>query len=288
MRSGSAEHVLVLGACEALRPFLRCPSRDREGAENAPLPYGRGSDSDRWEAEWRDLLATGLRVLLFAESENSPERKFAGSLEGFVLRPLALVALSDELRPEASRVLEELASQGIRFRILSGDHADTVRAILIPLAAGTNATAVQALTETPVVSGADLQAAADPAELIRTRCVFGRVSPRQKVEIIAALKKQGRHVAMIGDGVNDVLPIKNAHLGIAMGDGAAASKTVSSIVLENNNFDLLPETLAEGRIILRNLRAPVSCSSSRTSSRWSSSSALSACSACRFPICRDR
>jgi cation-transporting ATPase E len=73
------------------------------------------------------------------------------------------------------------------------------------------------------------------------------------VQIIAALKNQGRHVAMIGDGVNDVLPIKNAHLGIAMGDGAAASKTVAGIVLETNNFDLLPETLDEGRTILRNL-----------------------------------
>src|SRR6185369_11549334 len=68
------------------------------------------------------------------------------------------------------------------------------------------------------------------------------------------LQEQGRHVAMIGDGVNDVLPIKNAHLGVAMGDGSGASKTVSSIVLETNNFDLLPQTLDEGRLIVRNVR----------------------------------
>ncbi|MGH7227125.1 MAG: HAD-IC family P-type ATPase, partial [Gemmataceae bacterium] len=140
------------------------------------------------------------------------------------------------------------------FKILSGDRADTVRAMLAPLTAGTNAVAVKALMETPVVSGEELQAAADPAELIRTRCVFGRVSPAQKVQIIVALKKQRRRVAMIGDGVNDVLAIKNAHLGIALGDGAAASKTVAGIVLETNNFDLLPETLDEGRTIVRNLR----------------------------------
>jgi cation-transporting ATPase E len=193
-------------------------------------------------------------VLLFAVAVNPPQRQFAGSLEGFVLQPLALVALGDELRPEARRVLEDLASQGIRFKILSGDHADTVRAMVAPLIAGTNASAVKALAETPVVSGDDLQAASDPAELIRTHCVFGRVSPAQKVQVVAALKNQGRHVAMIGDGVNDVLPIKSAHLGIAMGDGAAASKTVAGIVLETNNFDLLPETLDEGRTILRNLR----------------------------------
>jgi len=233
LRSGLDEHVLVLGGCEALRPFL---AAFVGGVERSGAYHPR------------------LRLLLFAEAENAPARKFAGSLEGFALRPLALVALRDELRPEARRVLEELAGQGIRFKILSGDHADTVRATIEPLVAGTRAPAVKALTETPVVSGDELQAASDPAELIRTRCVFGRVSPAQKVEIIVTLKKQGRHVAMIGDGVNDVLPIKNAHLGIAMGDGAAASKTVSGIVLETNNFDLLPQTLDEGRTILRNLR----------------------------------
>src|SRR5262249_25653609 len=76
----------------------------------------------------------------------------------------------------------------------------------------------------------------------------------QKVEIVCTLKAQGRHVAMVGDGVNDVLPIKNAHLGVAMGEGSRASKTVSGLVLETNDFGLLPETLEEGRTILRNLR----------------------------------
>jgi cation-transporting P-type ATPase E len=232
VRHGAAEHVLVLGACEALQK--RC---------QGPFSTKRSLTS----------FLPGLRVLLFAEAVNPPQRRFAGSLEGFVLRPLALVALGDELRPEARRVLEDLARQGIRFKILSGDHADTVRATLAPLIAGINAPAVKELAETPVLSGDELQAASDPAELIRSRCVFGRVSPAQKVQIIAALKKQGHHVAMIGDGVNDVLPIKNAHLGIAMGAGAAASKTVAGIVLETNNFDLLPETLDEGRTILRNL-----------------------------------
>jgi cation-transporting ATPase E len=234
VRAEPGEQVLVLGASEALRPFLGEPGR--------------------LDPVLHDLLGTGLRLLLFAEAENPTDRKFAGSLEGFPLRPLALAAFRDELRPEAPHVLEELAAQGIDFKILSGDNADTVRATALPLAAGSKAPAVKALAEMPVVSGAELQASSDPAELVRTRCVFGRVSPQQKVEIVTALKKQGRHVAMIGDGVNDVLPIKNAHLGIAMGDGAAASKTVSGIVLETNNFDLLPQTLDEGRTILRNLR----------------------------------
>jgi cation-transporting ATPase E len=241
VRHEGREHVLVLGAYEALQPFL------------AVLRVGSISDSNAKPALTLPVRMLDLRMLLFAEAVDPPQRSFTGSLEGFVLRPLAMVALGDELRPEARRVLEELASQGIRFKILSGDHAETVRATIAPLIAGTDAPAVKALAETPVVSGDELQAASDPAELIRTRCVFGRVSPGQKVQIIATLKTQGHHVAMIGDGVNDVLPIKQAHLGIAMGDGAAASKTVAGIVLKTNNFDLLPETLDEGRTILRNL-----------------------------------
>jgi cation-transporting ATPase E len=74
------------------------------------------------------------------------------------------------------------------------------------------------------------------------------------MRIVETLQKQGGHVAMIGDGVNDVLPIKKADLGIAMGEGSAAAKTVSGLVLENNNFELLPATLEEGRTIVRNLR----------------------------------
>jgi cation-transporting ATPase E len=156
------------------------------------------------------------------------------------------VALSDELRPEAGAVLEALAAQGIAFKVISGDNPETVRATVghleLPLA------------RDPVVTGDQLAAAPDRAELIARRSVFGRVSPQQKVDIVQTLKEQGRFVAMIGDGVNDVLPIKSSHLGIAMGEGSQASKTVASLVLENNNFALLPETLEEGRTILRNVR----------------------------------
>src|SRR5581483_8040078 len=73
-------------------------------------------------------------------------------------------------------------------------------------------------------------------------------------EIVEALQKMGHHVAMIGDGVNDVLPIKKADLGIAMGAGSSAARTVAGLVLQTNDFGLLPETLEEGRTIVRNLR----------------------------------
>jgi cation-transporting ATPase E len=225
VRDGAAERTLVLGAWEALAPHLK------EGATF-------------WEAKWKSLLATGLRILLFAES---PRRApFADTLEGFPLEPLALVTLSDELRPDAGKVLEALAAQGIACKILSGDNPETVRATVrhlhLPLA-----------TE-EVVAGDQLDAAPDKGELLRTRGVFGRVAPKQKVEIVQTLRSQGRHVAMIGDGVNDILPLKRADLGIAMGAGCQATRTVAGLVLENNDFALLPETLEEGRTIVRNLR----------------------------------
>ena len=115
----------------------------------------------RAEAAWHELLPTGLRLLLFAEAHppgGDGATPFQGSLEGFVLRPLALVALSDELRPEAGAVLEALAAQGIAFKILSGDNPETVRAtvahINLPLA------------QEAVVSGDELASAKDRAEVI--------------------------------------------------------------------------------------------------------------------------
>jgi cation-transporting ATPase E len=234
VRAGGTEHVLVLGACEALRPFISS---------------GRGE----WETTWKKLLPSGLRLLLFARAQGD-RGSFKGSLDGFSLQPLALVALSDELRPHSADVLRNLAAQGIAFKILSGDNPDTVRATIAPLGEAADAPTLAALATGGVVPGTDLESAPDPDEIIRTHTVFGRVSPWQKVQIVRTLRKQGCHVAMIGDGVNDVLPIKDAHLGIAMGDGSRASKIVAGIVLQTNDFGLLPPTLDEGRTIVRNLR----------------------------------
>src|SRR4029077_7553225 len=100
----------------------------------------------------------------------------------------------------------------------------------------------------------ELAAAADPERLVEERSIFARIEPQQKVEIVEGLQRRGHRVAMIGDGINDLLAIKRSDLGIAMGEGSAATRTVAGLVLENNQFDLLPATLEEGRNILRNLR----------------------------------
>src|SRR5262249_10576211 len=145
IRDGDGERVLVLGACEALKPFL--------------------SADDGWETVWKELLPTGLRLLLFAEADAPPQREFAGALDGFALSPLTLVCLSDELRPEAGQVLEALAGQGIAFKVISGDNPETVRATVAHLKLP--------LAKDPVVTGDELAKATNRDDLIRTRSVFG-------------------------------------------------------------------------------------------------------------------
>ena len=226
VRDRGVECVLVLGAAEALKEFV------------AP-----GTDG-AWESTCKGLLPTGLRLLLFAEAPPGPP--FGPTLEGYALRPLALVGLSDQLRPGAGAVLEKLAGQGVAFKILSGDNPVTVRATV----GGLNLP----LAHEPVLAGDRLGPEPDWGELARTHSVFGRVSPSQKVALVEGLQGQGRHVAMIGDGVNDVLPLKRADLGVAMGAGSHAARTVAGLVLAENDFALLPETLEEGRTIVRNLR----------------------------------
>ena len=228
---------------------MRCCVPGSLSGSASPSKWPKSSlDSGGLEETVLDLQRTGLRILLFAEIDPAELPAFPQppALPEVPLRPLALVCLSDELRPEAGQVLEALYAQGITFKIISGDNPETVQATVkhlnLPLA------------HDPVVTGAELAQAANADELIRTRSVFGRVSPEQKVAIVESLKKQGFNVAMIGDGVNDVLPIKRADLGIAMGEGSQASKTVAGLILQTNNFALLPETLEEGRTIVRNLR----------------------------------
>lgn len=223
----SKRRLLVLGAVEALRDHL-------------------GDKGVQLDEAVHELQRQGLRLLMLAEGPADLALADLTALADVKLRAVCLVCLGDELRPEAGEVLEKLSAQGIDFKVISGDNPETVqgavRHLKLPWA------------HQPVMSGDELRDAANRDQLILERSVFGRVAPEQKVEIVESLKRRGKHVAMIGDGVNDVLPIKRADLGIAMGEGSSASKTVAGLVLENNEFALLPETLEEGRTIVRNLR----------------------------------
>lgn len=221
--------LLVLGAIEAISAYC----------DPSALPSDFPSLVETSQA-------SGLRLLLLAEGPGNVSLAGLGEMPRTRLTPRALVGLADELRPDVDRVLEALDGQGIAFKVVSGDNPQTVQGTIRHLSL--------AIARDPVVSGEELSSSSDPDRLIRERGIFGRIAPEQKVAIVESLRSQGGRVAMIGDGVNDVLPIKHADLGIAMGSGSAASKRVAGLVLEGDRFELLPETLEEGRTIIRNVR----------------------------------
>jgi P-type E1-E2 ATPase len=185
--------------------------------------------------------AEGHRVVLLAGSDvplDGRERLPAGS------RPLGLVVLGEAVRPDAADTLAFLTREGVRTRVISGDDPVTVAAIA-------RATGVPGAER--AIGGADLPPDGPALEEVAERtAVYGRVSPEQKRDLVRAMTRRGRYVAMTGDGVNDVLALKEARLGIAMGNGSQMAKGVADIVLLSNLFATVPRAIDEGRRILRN------------------------------------
>ncbi|MFF2661439.1 HAD-IC family P-type ATPase [Kitasatospora sp. NPDC058032] len=206
------------------------------GAPDVLLPAGHPA-----LAEVDELGAQGLRVLLLGRSPvplDAPDPA-AG------LRPLALVVLRQRLREDAADTLRYFEGQRVQAKVISGDSAVSVGAVAAHLGLPGADHPVDART----LPG-DPQAFADTAE--RTT-VFGRVTPQQKRELVGALQSRGRTVAMTGDGVNDVLALKDADIGVAMGSGSDATKAVAQIVLLNNSFAVMPSVVAEGRRVIGNI-----------------------------------
>lgn len=183
--------------------------------------------------------AGGQRVLLLArapggvDGEALPDR----------LEPAALVALEDRLRPEAAGMLAYFASEGVTCKIVSGDDPRTVAALAGRL--GLEGEAVDARR----LAGDDEALGRAVAE----GRLFGRVSPHQKRAMVAALQERGHVVAMTGDGVNDVLALKDADIGVALASGSAAARAVAQVVLLDSSFDTLPAVVAEGRRVIANV-----------------------------------
>ena len=189
------------------------------------------------------LAAEGYRVLLLARADPLPDGQ---RLPGHVW-PAALVTLEEQLRPDAQATLDYFASQGVSVRVLSGDHPATVGAIARRLGLpGAEAGQVLDARELP-------DDAAGLAAAVRDATVIGRVTPQQKRAIVGALQASGHVVAMTGDGVNDVLALKDSDVGIAMGSGTPASRGVARLVLLDDSFATLPGVVAEGRRIIGNV-----------------------------------
>ena len=156
--------------------------------------------------------------------------------------PVAFVVLSDELRPDAKETVERFAESGIKLKILSGDNPDTVQALAEQ--AGFH-------PDTPLMSGIEFDKLpeSEHARVVNEVTIFGRISPRHKEQILAALQSQGHYVAMIGDGVNDVPALKAAEVAVAMRSGSPVTRSVADIVLLNDSFSALPNTFTEGQRI---------------------------------------
>ena len=161
------------------------------------------------------------------------------------LEPLALVVLSETLRPDAIKTIEFMRSQAVDLKLISGDARETVTAVAsavgIPPGAG--------VIEGPQLPG-ERTALARAAE---ANTVFCRITPDQKKALVGALGDRGRFTAMIGDGVNDVPALKRARLAVAMGSGSQVTKGIADIVLLKDEFSMLPRAVAEGRRIARNI-----------------------------------
>src|SRR5215467_3020538 len=187
------------------------------------------------------LAATGRRVLVLARAP--------GSLDGESLpddlRAVAFVLLAERLRPDAAETIAYFAAQDVSLKVISGDSPHTVGAVAARVGVPHADDPVDArhLPDDPVALG----------RLLTERSVFGRVTPHQKQEMVKALQANGHTVAMTGDGVNDVLALKLADIGIAMGSGAPATKAVAELVLLDGRFATLPGVVAEGRRVTANI-----------------------------------
>ena len=186
--------------------------------------------------------ATGYRVLLAAEYEGDPVPE---ALEPHRVRPLALLLLTNRIRPEAAETFRYFAQQGVTIKVISGDNPATVSAVAARASIDDADRYIDART---LETDEDIYRAAESCT------VFGRVTPDKKKALILALKKQGHTVAMTGDGVNDVLAMRQANCGIAMAGGAQAASQVAQLVLTDGNFSGMPQIVAEGRRVINNIQ----------------------------------
>ena len=211
---------------------------------------GLGSTDNAALERVKALAGTGKRVLVLAHSNQALDQSENPTLPKDLTAAL-LVVLAEQVRPDAAQTLDYFKRQGVAVRVISGDNPVTVAAIAAHLGLrnpdGGEPVGVDART-LPAIE--DTQALAD---VLEKHTVFGRVTPEQKRAFVNALKSRGHTVAMTGDGVNDALALKDADLGIAMGNAAPATNAVSRLVLLNSQFDALPSVVAEGRRVIANM-----------------------------------
>ncbi len=190
----------------------------------------------------------GRRVILLAHSKDPFRDKELPA----DIRPVALIAITDKIRAEAPSTLKYFAEQGVDIKIISGDNPITVSNV---------ARKAGVLHSEKYIDASTVE---NIGELVDDYTIFGRVTPPQKLELVKALKAKGHTVGMTGDGVNDVLALKEADCSIAMQSGSEAARNVSNLVLLDSNFASMPKVVAEGRRSINNVERSASLFLSKT------------------------
>ena len=208
------------------------------GAPEALIAAG---EADSLLTAYQQASARGLRGVALAEVASLPDPE--APLEG--VRPLALITIGDVLRPEVKEAFRLMAQLGIEPKIISGDNPQTVAALL-----------QQLQIETPggAIAGSDLEGLSGEAfaEAVEANSIFGRISPQQKRAIVESLREQGRFVAMVGDGANDVHALRAADIAVAMESGTSTARGVAGIVLVRDSFSALIRGAQEATFVLGN------------------------------------
>ena len=196
--------------------------------------------------EWSEA---GLRVLVFA---GNPSILTLHSADGEPALPplnlLGVVSFSDELRPHLQETIAAFTDSGVTLKVISGDNPQTVAALARQAGFPGDLRAVSGPELAEMSESEFRQTAVDAT-------VFGRISPQQKEALVDALRSRGEYVAMMGDGVNDVLSLKKANLGIAMESGSTATRAVAAMVLLGDSFEVMPQAFSEGHRIVNSIQA---------------------------------
>jgi cation-transporting ATPase E len=210
------------------------------GAPAMVLP----DENDDVRARAAAMAATGARVLVLAHADGPADGLAAAALPPG-LQAAALILLAERLRPDAAETIAYFASEQVAVKVISGDSPYTAAAVAsrAGVAAAESPADARELPDDPAALG----------RLLEERSVFGHVTPHQKRAMVQALQASGHTVAMTGDGVNDVLALKLADLGIAIGSGAPATRAVAELVLLDGKFATLPGVVAEGRRVTANI-----------------------------------
>lgn len=218
------------------RKFMGCKFKGGKAYKLGAYEYVMDKPGESIKKQADQYASNGYRVLLLVECNASFTNSGA--------KPVAFILLQDNIRKDAPRTIEWFKSNGVDIKIISGDNPVTVSEVANRCGVDNydKYISLQGLSKEEVVAAASQYT------------IFGRVSPEQKAILVKTLKKQGKTVAMTGDGVNDILALKEADCSIAIASGSDAARSVSQLVLLDSNFSSMPSVVAEGRRVVNNIQ----------------------------------